>query len=456
MIVVNMAVKMVAMIHSNWRRALFCAVAVLLSSCGGNSGGSNPIVLTGFVRVVNSVPDSPTLSTGVTVNALARASFGQSTQLVQLFTGNYVVTVQYTNAAGTVVRPIPDQALALPIEEQATLYVMGDLDTARAKWVVNPLPILAAGEAQVQFVHTATGLGAVEVHLTDAAAPLAGGTSVTLAFEAASDLLDVAAGDNYRLRVTDPGGAVVLYDSGPFEINSMGRATFVLLDYFGPGGNGFRVVKLTNLAATTFPQEALPSALRIANMVGGEAAIDVTVGAATYGGVDFDAITATQELAAGEHDVTVTQAGVPANVLFTGKLTISPGETRTLLLSKIGANVGARSSLDSVRRISVQPQLQILQASPASGNVDIYLLKAGETVDDVDPGLANVPPSSTTSVTPAAGTYGVVVTATGSKAIDAGPVPVTLEDGGIYSIYISDTPAGTTPPQIVLGDDLVI
>ncbi len=446
--------------RGHWRRPLIAIVFLLLSACGGSSGGNNFITTSGFVRVVNSIPDSPTLDTGITSSAFGRVSFGQSTQLVQLFTGGYNVTVQYLDATGTVVHPVPDQPLALQIEEQATLYVLGELDTARAKWVINPVAVLNAGEAQVQFVHTALGVGTVDIYLTDSAAPLAGATPVTLSFEAASDLLDIASASDYRLRVTAPGSATVLYDSGTFSIASMGRATFVLVDYFGPAGNGFRAVQLTNLAAATFPQEALPGALRIANMIANEPSIDVTIGPTggppTYSGVTFDGITATQQFASGNLNVTATRAGSPATVLFTGALILSPGETRTLLLSRTGTTVSARSSLDTVRPISVQPQLQLLQASPASGDVDVYFLSAGETVDGVIPDLVNVPPSSTTSLLPVAGTYDVVVTSAGSKTVAAGPVTVTVENDGIYSIYFSDATGGGTPLQIVLGDDFVI
>jgi hypothetical protein len=447
----------VAISGSAWHGLIIAAWCVLLGGCGGgDSGGNQAVLITGFIRVVNSLPDSPTLNTGVSQFALSRVSFAQSTRLTQLPANDYALNVQYTNAAGTIVSVI-NESLRLESDVEVSVFLLGDLDTVRTEMIVNPLPAIAVGQAEFQVMQASENAGTVDVYLTDAAAPLAGATPLTLAFEAASDLATIDAGTNYRLRVTTAGTTTVLYDSGPFAIESEARPLFVLEDYFGPGGNGFRAVQVTNEAATTFPAEVLPGALRIANMVADHPAVDVyiggTGGAPTFAAVPFDTIASRQQFAAGTLAVTVTVAGDPSTVLLSGAASLGSGESRTLVLSRSGAGVAGRFSLDNTRPISVQTQMQVVQATPAAGNIDVYLLAAGKTTAEVSPTFVNLPLQSVTSGAPAAASYDVAVTPVGVKTVAAGPVPVVVDDGGIYSIYVSDAPGGGSPPQIVLGDD---
>jgi len=437
------------------------ACCLLLASCGGSSGGGNnaPVTDTGLIRIVNSVPDSPTLNAGVTAATLTRVSFAQSTKLTQLFVGSYSLNVQYIDSAGSVVNVITNEPLKLDADIEVSVFVIGDLATAHSQLIVNPVPVIAAGKAEFQVMQASANAGTVDVYLTNAAAPLAGATPLHLAFEAASDLLTIDAtidaSTKYRLRVTTAGTPTVLYDSGPFAIASESRPMFVLEDYFGPGGQGVRAVQLTNEAATTFPAEVLPGAIRIANMIA-DPAVDVYVaGIKTFPGVAFDAITARQEFTAGALDVTVTNAGDASTVLLTGTVTLGSGESRTLVLSRSGVGVAGRFSLDNTRPISGATQLQVVQAAPSTGNIDVYLLTGGKTTADVSPTFVNLPLQSITSGAPAPETYDIAVTPTGVKTVAAETLGREMQACGIYSVYVSDAavPGGGSPPQIVLGDD---
>jgi Domain of unknown function (DUF4397) len=446
----------VAIFGSGWRDLIVCLCCALAVGCGGGSGGNDAITDTGFIRVVNTLPDAPTLNVGVTAASLARVSFAQSTKLTQLLAGRYSVNVQYFDASGATVSVIANEPVTLNADEEVSLFLVGNLDTPRVKVVANPLPAIAAGKAEYQVVHSATNQGTVDVYLTDAAAPLAGATPVTLAYEAASDLFTIDARPDSRLRVTAHGDATqVLYDSGTFAIESEARPKFVLVDYFGPGGSGLRAVTLTNIAATTFAGEDLPGAVRIANMVADRPAVDVYVdGVLAFPAVASGTVTDRQSYGAGVRPVRVTAAGNAATVLMTGSIDVNPGESRTLVVAGTGASVDARFSLDNTRRISVQAQVEVVQAAPAAGNVDLYLLASGETVATTSPDLANMPPLSVTTILPAVTVpYNVEVTPAGDKTVVAGPQAVEFDDNGIYSIYIADDPGGATPRKIVLGDD---
>jgi Domain of unknown function (DUF4397) len=451
----------VTKLGSAWYRcaAYGCAVllAVLVAGCGGSSSNGNFVPVNGFLRAVNAIPDSPTLSVGINAGGLGRISFAQATNLTPFNATGYAFDALYVSGT-TAVSVVSNLAVSLQAEQQVSIFLMGSMAAPTTKMVVNPIPEIAAGEAEFQVVHAASGQSTLDVYVTDAAAPLADATPITIAYEGQSDLLTIPAGANYRLRVTQPGDVgTVLYDSGAFPIASLARVTFVLVDYFGPGGNGFRAVQLTNISAATFPNEVLPGALRVADMIANQTAVDVYVGATggvpTFADVAFGEIGARQQFDAGSLAITVTPASTPDTVLFSGNVTLNPGESRTLAFAFNGSEVVGRFALDSTRSISVQPQVQTVQASPASGDVDVYLLSSGETVDDVNADLLNLPLLSVTASAPVAGSYDVDVTAAGDKTVVAGPLPITVDDGGIYTMYLSDAPGGGLPPQIILGDD---
>ena len=143
----------------------------------------------------------------------------------------------------------------------------------------------------------------------------------------------------------------------------MTRLMFVVVDYFGSGGAGFRVIPLNNQAATTFPQEVLPGAFRVANMIADVPLLDLylgpVAGTPVFHNVAFGSVAALQQLTAGTLNYTLTIAG-SATALATGSVALNPGDTRTLVASRNGGAVAARATVDSTRPISGRGQLQII------------------------------------------------------------------------------------------------
>ena len=435
-----------------------------LAGCGGSGYGGQvliaPPVTTAFLRVVNTIPNSPTLLAGVDSTNLTRVSFAQATGLQQVFTGAYGVNVNYLSVDGTttvpVISPLP---LTLRVDEQATVFVLGTLGAARTKLIEHTVPSIAAGSAQVEVVHTAAAAGTLDVYLTDAAADLATATKLTtVAFEQASDLATVASGANYRLRVTAAGSSVVLYDSGAFSIADTSRSMFVVVDYFGPGGSGFRVISLNNQNANTFAQEALPGALRVANMVADVPLVDLYIGPVAgvpaFHDIAFGSVAPVQQFAKGTLNYTLTIASTPT-VLAAGSVALNPGDTRTLVATRSGASVAARATVDARRPISGRAQLQIVNSAPSVGSgVNSYLVKAGATISTTTAAAVDQPVLAFAAAVAAGGAYVVVFSLPKDTTTPiAGPDPLAVVDGGIYTIYAAEASGGGAPYQIVVDDN---
>jgi hypothetical protein len=435
---------------------------VLLASCGGSSykgnGGTNKPITTAYLRLVNTVPDSPVLLAGLDGTTLTRVTFGQSTVLQQLATGKYAINVQYLDPTGKTVALINKEQLVLTENEQATVFIVGTLNDRHTHTIDELVPDITAGNAEVQVMQTVASQASLDVYLTDAAADLATSTKLTtVGYDQNSEIATIPAGTNYRLRVTAAGSTTVLYDSGVFSIPELNRLVFVVVDYFGPGGNGFRVVQMNSQNVTLFPNEALPGAVRIANMIPDVPSVDMYVGGIAgtpaFAGVAFGTVSALQNFPAGTLDLAVTVAGDPSTVLYTGSVILTSGDTRTLVTTRAAGVVVARATIDLTRPVTGQGQLEIINASPTAGPVDLYLIAAGQALADTTPAPVDLPVLAFAGSVQVPATYDVAFTATTVKTALAGPSSLVIADGGIYSIYSIESPGGGAPYQIVFSTD---
>lgn len=434
----------------------------MLSGCGGSSykgnAGTNKPITTAFLRLVNTVPDSPVLLAGLDGTTLTRVTFGQSTVLQQLATGKYAINVQYLDPTGQTVALINKEQLVLTENEQATVFIVGTLNDRHTHTIDELVPDITAGNAEVQVMQTVASQASLDVYLTDAAADLATSTKLTtLGYDQNSEPMTIPAGTNYRLRVTGAGSTTVLYDSGVFSIPELNRLVFVVVDYFGPGGSGFRVVQMNNQNVTLFPNEALPGAIRIANMIADVPSVDMYVGgiagAPAFAGVAFGTVAALQNFPAGTLDLAVTVAGDPSTVLYTGSAILTSGDTRTLVTTRAAGVVVARTTIDLTRPVSGEGQLQIINAAPAAGPLDLYVMAAGKTIADTTASVINLPVLAFAGSVQVPATYDIAFAATTVKTALAGPSSLVIADGGIYSIYAIESPGGGAPYQIVFSTD---
>jgi len=255
----------------------------------------------------------------------------------------------------------------------------------------------------------------------------------------------------------------VLYDSGTFTIDDRSRVTFVVVDYFGRGGNGFRVLLQDSQVARLFPAEALPASFRVANMVANQQppSVDVYLTPAggppvAFAGVPYGTITTPpQDVAAGPATYTVTVAGDASTVLATGAVTLTAGEQRTLVATRSLSGAAARTTVDATRPISGQGQIAVVNAAPSAGEVDTYFLTGGATVDASSALIVDQPVLAFASAVRAPDTtYDMAFTATGDKTIIAelNP-PLDVVDGGISTVFLFDAPGGGPPYQTVLGSN---
>ena len=201
--------------------------------------------------------------------------------------------------------------------------------------------------------------------------------------------------------------------------------------------------------------------LRVVHAVADAPAVDVIANneAVLVEGAPFLAATGYLNVPEGDYLIDVAATGGGATVIDDAAVTLAQGQTYTAIANSELASIGLDLVLDTPRRIATAAQVRIFHASPAAGDVDIYVTADG-AIDNVDPAFSSVPFTSpalaeTGYVQLAAGDYFVTVTVAGTKdaAIETGML--SLEAGNIYTAIAVDATGGGLLPQLILLDDFL-
>jgi hypothetical protein len=221
----------------------------------------------------------------------------------------------------------------------------------------------------------------------------------------------------------------------------------VVLTAVDAWGNNGRLYDINTPANVRFVHDAANvSALDIAATVS-----SVTTPVAT--GLPFGAATNYGAFAPGDYSFAFTPTG-GGTPLGTKALSLWAGQERTIYALGTLASFVTEATWDNRRRLATAAKLRIVDGSPTSGSVDIYLTAQGAGVASATPWYSGVVFEDFTALQQiAAGAYDLTVTSAGTKTVVLGPVPLTVSNFGIYTVVIKDTVGGGAPLGMVLLDD---
>lgn len=467
------------LLNSNptFRRLLLGACCALLAACGGGSGGDDraPAASAG-VRVFNAIPDSPALRAEIDGELLANVSFGQASPLSAISRGAHQFEVFYTLPDGSQEEVMETLRISAASGRDVSLILSGPMEAPSAIVLDARQTTLTSPRAELHLAHAATGHERLDFHVTAADAELTASTPlVTLDFGEGSDV-SMLDGGEFRLRVTPEGDDEVLFDSGPFELAPLTRRLLVAVDYFGPGEQDMRVVRVSPNAAATFVDEQLPAAVRLVNLVYDLPAVDAYLAdepaqaapaaalaaapaaAPDYPAVPFGADSGFREYPAGAREVAVTMEADASAVLLSASAQLVPGEYRTLVVtgSQVFQNVRGRLVADGQRRVATQAALRVVHGAPSAGEVDFYLLAPEQPVADGTPDFRDLTLLTNGLVEVEPGQYDLTFTRADEETVLVGPERVRLEEGGVYTVFLFDASGGGTPTQLLLADDFAV
>lgn len=404
--------------------------------------------------MVNAVPDSPALRFTVQEREEAVLRFGEASAFVETLPDiRLSFSVAYVDD-GTRVQLISDE-FTIQQDRDFTAVVTGTLDNPRLILIDNPPIEFAddADQAEIQFVHAATtGPETLEVIINNGAEPAA-----TLGFGEATGIQTLPGGEDSVFTLRAPGDTTNLWSSGSFAFPSANRQLVVILDYFGPGDSSIRMLAAGETGAIRFPEEDLPAAIRLANMIPDRGPLDISVAGNTLAeNLSFTGVTDHVQLAPGELAVQATPTGQPGRLVFEGAFQVARGQFQTLTLSGLDTDNSAAVSEDNNRRLPLGATLSVTHASPSANpeGLDVYILAQDESVANRSPD-ARLEFLDTGTLLTSPGTYDLVLTIAGTDDIVFDAQRIDLSGSGIYKIFVRDTSGGGTPIEVTLEDDFL-
>ncbi len=445
------------------------AATLLLAACGADQQEAgpapDPIPRSGDLRFFNAmgdVPDLVVIRNGSTLGALP---FGQTIAQDNAIVGRYRIDMGYLDADNEFVAVVDQLEIELHEDHERTVVATGTqanpsftvIENEEFLYGVVGVPVQ---DPQVQFIHTVAGIGDLDFHLTAPGDPLLA-TPSSLAFEGRTAIDSTPPGD-YRLRVTPAGQpGTILYDSGTFTLASTTRTELVAIGYFGPGGNGIRVVAIDSFGGVgAFPEEDLPAAVRFANFAADLPSADVFLDdpmttPATFSDVAFEAVTPYDEtLASGTTTFQITAAMAPDPVLRSHAVNVRRGAFATYYLGGTATAdppvLTGALVVDDNRVSDLRSQVRFFQASPAAGIVNVFLLAPGQSTVGATPNFRSASSGNVGIASLAPTDYDLVIEdAQGANLY--GPERITLTPSVNYLLTITDVAGGGAPFVVNFG-----
>ncbi len=433
-----------------------CALLVacsLLTSCGDDEGFTSAPIPSARLTVVNAIPDSPGLRVVTNNISGGTIAFGQATPITNVLPQiplDFRVSFLATNIDQTVV----EQELNLDIGFSQTVLLTGTFAAPVVNNIIDPPFDFADGttDTRIRFLNATSNIASATVNLIN---PNGTDQSISITNGQPTGFTTTTAGANVQIEVTDTSTNAVLWRSGEFTLSAAATRTIVLIDYFGPGPETVRMVSVNDPSLTQlFLEEPLNAGIRFANHAADKGPLDFYVDDVLTTTLAFNEVSDFFTLTAAEVAITITPSGDSTTEFSNQTRTLFPGFFHTLQIAANadGTTVGTNLYGEQRQPIANLATVNITKLAPGIANLDVYFQNRGEGVNGTPEGT-RLADFSSGSITLFPQDYDLYVTEPGSTNVLVGPVPITLESRGIYTVHIVDGVGGGLPLTVQLLDD---
>ncbi|MEH0713792.1 DUF4397 domain-containing protein [Vibrio owensii] len=425
-------------------------VAVLgIAACGSDSDS----IEYSNLQAVHASSDAPLANVWINDQAaLTGVDYGVGSGYVRLPEGANSVQVDVQLPGGDVATVVDKTTLDLDSDLNYTAFVVGD-----ASGTPNPVePLIVtrsatsmadANSLDVQVVHAASGVPAVDLYVTAPGAALADSSPITnLAYKASTDVLNIPAGD-YQVRLAV--GDTVAFDSGTIPLPANANLTIAAIKTGDSNSTSpVKLVVLDGSGSSILEDTGSQAEVRVGHLVDGAPVVDVYVDGAAFAplaDLEFKQIRGYLDLAPKAYDIDVYVDGTTTDpIIDVDGLEVKGGMDYSIYAVGVVAPAIAIEPLvveDMRRAVATSATLNVTHAAanPVAEMVDIYLTTSAG-IDGSDPAIANFAyKDSVQGVYVAEGSYFVTVTVAGDPntvAIDS--APVTVMNGVVYQVVAID------------------
>ena len=425
-------------------------VAVLgIAACGSDSDS----IEYSNLQAVHASSDAPLANVWINGQAaLTGVDYGVGSGYVRLPEGANSVQVDVQLPGGDVATVVDNTTLDLDSDLYYTAFVVGDASGAPNP--VEPLIVTRsatsmadANSLDVQVVHAASGVPAVDLYVTEPGVALADSSPITnLTYKASTDVLNIPAGD-YQVRLAV--GDTVAFDSGTIPLPANANLTIAAIKTGDSNSTSpVKLMVLNGSGSSILEDKGSQAEVRVGHLVDGAPVVDVHVDGAAFAplaDLEFKQIRGYLDLAPKVYDIDVYVDGTTTDpIIDVDGLEVKGGMDYSIYAVGVVAPATAIEPLvveDMRRAVATSATLNVTHAAanPVAEMVDIYLTTSAG-IDGSDPAIANFAyKDSVQGVYVAEGTYFVTVTVAGDPntvAIDS--APVTVMNGVVYQVVAID------------------
>lgn len=431
------------------RAALTMVAALGLAACGSDSD----TIEYSNLQAVHASSDAPLANVWINdKSSLTGVDYGTGSGYMKLREGMNSIQVDVQLPGDETATVIPKTELDLDSDLNYNVFVVGDADGSPNP--VEPLVVTRSADSMadansldVQVVHAASGVPAVDLYVTEPGADLASATPLmNLAYKASTDVLNIPAGE-YQVRLAV--GDNVAFDSGTISLAANSNLTIAAISTGDSNSTSpVKLLVLDGSGSSIIEDMGSQAEVRVGHLVDGAPIVDVNVNGAAFGplaDLAFKEIRGYLDLDAGAYDIDVYVDGTTTNpIIDVDGLMVAGGMDYSVYAVGVvspAIDIEPLVVEDMRRAVATSATLNVTHAAanPVSEMVDIYLTTSAG-IDGSDPTIANFAyKDSVQGLYVAEGTYYVTVTVAGDPstvAIDSAPVNVM--NGVVYQVVAID------------------
>lgn len=426
-------------------------MSLLAAGCDGNEGRTDPPNVS--IAVVHASPSTgPLIFKRVQANQTP-LDFRQGTTFswdVDTYTLNFDVF----DVNGEVAETISTQVTL--VEDTAYFLVLRDVAGQPEPLLIERPALIQGQGSEIEIMHAATTLNAVDVYMELENFDLAMATSQgTVDFDDVLTIPSLPDG-TYEVVLTDPGDqANVRLDAESIGISGTQGVFLLIVDGAGSGLSPLAIIP-GDLEGTTLNERTSQAGFRVINALSDREAINIGIDdqlmPPLIAGLPFATASALELIDSGAHDLNVESVLTPGTVDIDTPIEPRPGTLATWLVTGDTGSMTATLFEDDFRVIPGESKVRVFNGSPQNDSIDVFVVAPGTDVTTINPTIGAAYANATQNVRVAPGNYEITITEQETGAVLAGPIAATIAADGYYGILTTDAAAGTGLEVTLLFD----
>jgi hypothetical protein len=421
-------------------------LALAIGACGTES--SLPTASgKASIRMINAIPTSPEIGFLIEERALDGVAYKRNSTPADWDDLEYTFNFDISRPLQTQSTRIASQFLDVTRDIEYTFLVRGSIDAAIVDVWQIPERSFSGTETvfELRVGNAADALGPIDVYIDlEGVDPVSGAQVATLAPGEISVPTDVE-GDTYIVSVTPAGDPTnILFQSLPTQI--LASQSVIVAVFEGDANDTAPVsVRIFNQlgSSSTITDARFPPTARFIHATMDLGTSDLYDDAALQNRIvadlAFGGVTGDIDMAVGEVPITATAPGNVGAIQLEDTLTTFAGSRSNYYFTVLSDEVVGTQILVDRRPIETVARLTFFHSAINHDFVDLYVVEAGTTIDDVLPRqIALGYGLQTSAVGLEAGNYDIYVTTAGQKTILDGPVSLEAALGDVFEAVLLD------------------